>query len=90
MHSNYEDCQVLVANLRGRVVREGHTDRARLRAEIGQLIDLVETIGPADVVFHSRLDAARSLVVLERLTTALDSVEALLSSMQVRASHPPR
>ncbi|OAJ56743.1 hypothetical protein A6V36_33135 [Paraburkholderia ginsengiterrae] len=89
VNSDYDDCRVLVATLRSRVIRHGHTDQRRLRAEIGQLIDLMETIGPPDEPFRSRLDAARSLVVLERLSAALDRVDALLSAVR-RAGPAPR
>jgi hypothetical protein len=78
---DYNDCTVLMAALRNWTTsRYGLADRARIRAEIRQLIKLVEAIGPRDVAFQTHLDAARALVVLERPTDALDHVEALLSA----------
>ncbi|MGF6414112.1 hypothetical protein [Paraburkholderia sp. 32] len=86
----YGDCVVLIRALRNWVDRYCPADCARVKAEIRQLIDMVERAGPRDAMFHGRLDAARSLIVLGRLSDALDCVDTLLRVVQQTERSPTR
>ncbi|MGF6289963.1 hypothetical protein [Paraburkholderia youngii] len=90
LQCEYDDCVVLVRALRNWIDRHWPIDRARVKAEMGQLIDMVERAGPRDAMFHGRLDAARSLIVLGRLTDALDCVDTLLPVVQQSECSPRR
>jgi hypothetical protein len=82
LQCEYDDCVVLVRALRNWSGRCRPTDSERLKVEIRQLVDLVERAGPRDAVFHSRLEAARSLIVLGRLLDALNCIDTLLRPAQ--------
>ena len=78
LRCEYDDCVVLTRALRNWTGRRWPEDCTRVKAEIGQLIDVMEGVGPRDTIFQSRLEAARSLIVLGRLSDALDCVDKLL------------
>lgn len=74
-----EDCQQRVAALRKRIVRDWGHDPERVKAGLNEQIDLVQARGsPLDIVFHSGLHVARSLVMLHLPGDALKRLDALL------------
>ncbi|MBC8750250.1 hypothetical protein OKW42_002908 [Paraburkholderia sp. WC7.3d] len=90
LRCEYDDCMVLIRAIRNWIGPQCPSDCVRIKAEIGQLVDQVEVAGPRDAVFHGRLERARSLIVLGRLSDALDCVDTLLPVVRQIEHDPTR
>jgi hypothetical protein len=78
-----DDLSVLTASLRRRTEEADYEQRSQLQIEIGLLIDLAESIVPRDTVTITRLEVARSLVVLGRYISALNRVDSMLRTTRM-------